>query len=140
MENILNKVKEKRSLLKRYIFRQKPINRWLVNITIICGIFAATMTGIPAVGGEGAIKAIKSETDFSIPVWQVLCIGATLCSIAATSATAVKNGFDTSNNLAKAQTCDARLEILELLLETDQIEQKEAIQKYGDYTAEITFL
>ena len=140
MEDLLNKVRNRRIGLQRYIRTEEPKNKRLLNIAIVCGILATLLTGIPALGGEKAIKQIKSQTNPVIPVWQIMCIGASVCTSIATAATSYKNSHDTSNKIAKAQVCDSKLEMLELLLETRQIENKQAIEKYGEYVSEVSFV
>src|SRR4051812_3550222 len=102
MEELLGKVRTRRSQVQAYIRKQEPRNRLLLNIAVICGIAGTTFAGIPAIGGNAAINGIKSVTATPLPVWQILCIGAALCTMAATIATNWRNIHDTANKLAKA--------------------------------------
>ena len=140
MDELLHKIRNRRLSLQHYIQREEPRNKRLLNIAIICGILATLLTGVPALGGEKAIKEIKSKTNPVIPVWQIMCIGASVCTSIATAATTYKNSYDTSNKIAKAQVCDSKLEILEILLADGQIENRQAIEKYGDYVSEVSFI
>ena len=60
--------------------------------------------------------------------------------MAATIATSLRSNHDTGNKLAKAQVCEAKLEMLELLLMNNQIDTKEGIEKYGEYATEVAFI
>jgi hypothetical protein len=140
MEELSDKIATKRNQLHEFISKQKPKNRWLMNIAVIGGIAGTAFAGIPAIGGTAAIEGIKSVTQPQLPVWQFLCIGAALSTLAATIATSLRNNFDTANRLSKAQICAAKLEMLDLLVRTKQIEMKQAIEKYGEYAAEVAFI
>ena len=140
MKELLHKIKSKRILVQEFISEQEPRNRTLINVAIICGITGTALAGIPAVGGSAAIDGIKAVTQPQLPIWQILCIGAALCTMAATVATSLRSNHDTTNKLSKAQVCEAKLEMLELLLINNQIEMKEAIQKYGEYSSEVSFI
>ncbi len=140
MDELLQKIVTKRNVVHAFVVKNEPKNRLLMNLAIICGIAGTALAGIPAVGGSAAIDGIKAVTQPQLPVWQILCIGAALSTMVATVATSLRSNHDTSNKLAKAQVCEAKLEILELLLMNNQIETKEAIEKYGEYTSEVAFI
>jgi hypothetical protein len=140
MEDLLQKIISKRNSVHSYIVKHEPRNRILINVAIICGVIGTALAGIPAIGGAGAIESIKAATQPSLPVWQLLCIGASLSTMSATIATTLRSNHDISNRLAKAQACEARLEMLELLLTNNQIETKQAIEKYGEYSSDVGFI
>jgi hypothetical protein len=140
MDELLQKIIAKRNLVHAFVSRHEPRNRLLINIAIICGIAGTALAGIPAIGGTAAIDGIKSVTQPQLPVWQILCIGAALATMAATVATSLRSNHDTSNKLAKAQACEAKLEMLELLLLNHQIDTKHAIEKYGEYSSDVAFI
>jgi hypothetical protein len=140
MEELLQKIIAKRNLVRAFVEKHEPRNRLLINVAIICGIVGTALAGIPAIGGTAAIDGIKSVTQPQLPVWQILCIGAALATMAATVATSLRSNHDTGNKLAKAQACEAKLEMLELLLMNNQIDTKQAIEKYGEYSSEVAFI
>jgi hypothetical protein len=140
MEELSDKITAKRNQVQEFISKQGPKNRWLMNVAVVGGIAGTAFAGIPAIGGTAAIEGIKSVTQPQLPVWQFLCIGAALCTLAATIATSLRNNFDTANKLSKAQICAAKLEMLDLLVRTKQIEMKQAIEKYGECAAEVAFI
>jgi arginine exporter protein ArgO len=140
MEELLNKIIAKREQVQHFISKQGPRNRRMLNIAIVCGILGTGLAGIPAIGGQETIDTLKAATNPGIPVWQILCIGAALSTMAATLATTVMTNHDSANKLSKAQVSKAKLEMLELLIKSDQIEQKQAIEKYGEYAADVAFI
>ena len=140
MDELLEKINAKRNLVRAFVEKQEPRNKLMVNVAIICGIAGTALAGIPAIGGTAAIDGIKAVTQPQLPVWQILCIGAALATMAATIATSLRSNHDTANKLSKAQACEAKLEMLELLISNNQIDAKHAIEKYGEYASEIAFI
>ena len=140
MEDLLQKIVAKRNNVHAFIAKHEPRNRILINVAIVCGIAGTALAGIPAVGGNAAIEGIKSVTQPGLPIWQILCIGASVSTMAATIATSLRSNHDMSTRLAKAQACEARLEMLELMISNQQIEISKAIEKYGEYSAEVAFI
>jgi hypothetical protein len=112
----------------------------MINIAIICGIAGTAFAGIPAVGGSAAIDSLKAATQPNLPIWQILCIGAALSTMVATIATSLRSNHDISGKLTKAQSCCVRLEMLELLMISEKIDLREAIEKYSEYAAEVSFI
>ena len=140
MDELLKKVSARRAQVEAYIRKIEPRNRRLINLAIICGIAGTAFAGVPAVGGSSAIESLKAATQPNLPIWQILCIGAALCTMIATIATSLRSNHETGGKLARAQACCARLEMLELLMISEKIELKEAIEKYGDFSADVSFL
>jgi len=140
MEELLQKISAKRSKVSAFAAKHSPKNKMLLNISIFCGVIGTALAGIPAIGGTAAIDTIKNATQPALPVWQFLCIGAALMTMAATITTSLRSNHDTGNKLAKAQVCEAKLEMLELLLINNQIDTKQAIEKYGEYSTEVAFI
>ena len=140
MEELLQKIISKRNVVHAFIVKHEPRNTLLINVAIIFGVIGTALAGVPALGGQGAIDSIKAATQPPLPVWQLICIGASLSTMAATIATTLRSNHDISNKLARAQACETKLEMLELLVTNNQIETKDAIEKYGEYCADIGFI
>ncbi len=140
MDELLHKINSKRKRVHDFIERHEPRNRMLINVAIICGIVGTALAGIPAIGGNGAINGIKAVAQTQLPIWQIICIGAAVSTMVATIATSLRNNHDITNKLSKAQVCEAKLEMLELLLLSNQIDLKQAVEKYGEYSAEVAFI
>jgi len=140
MEELLEKIIAKRNSIHSFIVKNEPRNKVLINVAIIFGVVGTGLAGIPAIGGQGAIDSIKAATQPALPVWQLICIGASLSTMVATIATTLRSNHDVSNRLAKAQACEAKLEMLELLVTSKQIETRQAIEKYGEYCADVGFV
>ena len=131
--NIHEKIISKRKIVSSYLSKQIPKNKLLINTAIVCGIVGTAFAGIPAAGGKPAVDALSTS-------WQFLCIGASVFTLIATVATTLRNNYDTTSKISKAQICNAKLEMLELLLAEGLIETKQAIERYGEYVADIAFI
>ena len=88
----------------------------------------SALAGIPAVDGTSAIDSIKEVTQPGLSVWQFLCIGAALTTRAATISTSIRSNQNTANRVAKAQVCDAKLEMLELICRTIELIQSKPLK------------
>ncbi len=134
---LLTKIKTKREEVSNYLARNESRHSRLSNSSIILGALTALLTAGPGVGGGEFIDAIKNFASFGIPVWQLLCLAATLFSVAAV----IVNGMLKSQNLASkitnARSCTSKLEGLETLLELQQMDVKQAAPLYTKYISEI---
>ncbi|WKN43883.1 hypothetical protein [Tunicatimonas pelagia] len=137
---LLAKIKTKRQELANYLRKTEPQNTKLINSSIIAGALAAAITAGPGVGGEGFISSAKDVVSFGVPVWQALCLAASVLSVIAV----IANGMLKSNGLAakisKTQLCDAKLEGLETMLELRQVDMKQALQLYTQQLSEISHI
>ncbi|MEM6842386.1 MAG: hypothetical protein AAF944_20135 [Bacteroidota bacterium] len=137
---LVARIQDKRRELATYLIKQEPRNARLINSSIVAGALAAALTAGPGAGGEGFISSAKGIISFGIPVWQVLCLSASVLSVIAV----IANGMLKSNNLSakitKTQACDAKLEGLETLLVLGQVDLKQATQLYTQYLTEISHI
>ena len=138
---LLKRIGDKRAEIAAYLAKSQPRNRRLVNTAIVCSAVAAAMTAGPAFGGKTLTAWLTETLRLESPVWQLLCLVATLCSIAAAIATNMSKSHDIASKILRAQTGDARLEGLETLLELDQIDVAKASSLYVEkYLPEIVFV
>lgn len=134
---LLKKIRTKRKALSDYLSKIEPRSSRLINYSIIAGAIAAGLTAGPGFGGEGFINTAKTMVSFGIPVWQMLCLVATLLSVIAVISNGMLKSHDLTSKIGQARMCDAKLEGLETMLELEQIEVKEAAQRYTQYLTEI---
>ncbi len=139
-EVLLTKIRNKRKELAEYLARTEPQNSRLINSSIITGALAAALTAGPGVGGDGFISAAKNMMSFGIPVWQVLCLLATVLSVTAVIANGMLKSHSLSSKVLKTRTCDAKLEGLETMLELAQLDIKQATQIYTNCLTEISHI
>lgn len=137
---LLAKIRDKRKELADYLAKVEPRNTKLINSSIIAGALAAALTAGPGVGGEGFISAAKDVVSFGIPVWQMLCLIATILSVSVVITNGMLKSHSLSAKVEKTRACDAKLEGLEIMLELEQVDLKQATQVYTQCLTEISHI
>lgn len=134
---LLQKIKTKRREVADYLKKSEPRQSRLITTSIVAAALAAALTAGPGVGGGGFIEAAKGVVSFGIPVWQVLCLLATILSVAAVITNSMLKSNDMTSKIAQVRGCDAKLEGLEIMLELQQIDLQQATTLYTQYLTEI---
>jgi hypothetical protein len=137
---LLGQVRTKRAEVERFLSRALPQRRRLLNTTILGGTVAAALTAAPAVGGQAFTKWLAAAFSLTSPAWQLLCGAATVSSIAATVATQVLKSNNVDEHVARAQTCRARLEVLDVGLSTGRLEPAQAATEYMKCVEDVAFI
>lgn len=134
---LLHRIQNKRRELARYLDESEPRHRRLLNTSIIAGAVAAALTAGPGFGGDEFITAAAAAVPLGVPIWQVLCLAATVFSVAVVIANGLLKSHDLASKISQTRTCDAKLEGLETMLELRQIDVQAAAQRYTQCLAEI---
>ena len=139
-EAIVAQIREKRTRLERFIARNLPRKRRLLNITIIGGTLAAALTAGPAVGGQSFTRWLTMAFELTAPAWQLLCGAAAACSVMATVATQLLKSQNVEEHVTRAQSVRAKLEVLEVGLATGTVDVRQATTEYLRCVEESAFL
>lgn len=134
---LLERIKTKRREVADYLNRYEPKQSRFITISIVAGALAAALTAGPGVGGSGFIETASGLVSFGIPIWQVLCLLATLLSMSAVITNGLLKSNDLTSKIAQVRGCDAKLEGLEIMLDMEQIDLKQAASLYTQYLTEI---
>jgi len=134
---LLDRIKTKRLEVAGYLNNYEPKQSRYIIISIVAGALAAALTAGPGFGGGGFIETASSLFTFGIPVWQVLCLLATLLSMSAVISNGLLKSNDLTSKISQARGCDAKLEGLEIMLSLGQIDLKQATSLYTQYLTEI---
>jgi hypothetical protein len=137
---LIGQIREKRSRLERFISRNLPRKRRLLNVTIVGGTLAAALTAGPAVGGQSFTQWLTKTLELASPAWQLLCAAAAACSLTATVATQLLKSQNVEEHVARAQSCRAKLEVLDVGLTTGMVDAKQAAAEYLRCVEETAFL
>jgi hypothetical protein len=137
---LLARVARKRADMERFISGALPRKRRLLNVTIVGGTLAAALTAGPAAGGPSFTAWLTSIFGLGSPAWQLLCGAATACSIGATVATQLLKSQNVEEHVARALSCRAKLEVLEVGLTTGQLDIPQATTEYMRCVEEASFL
>lgn len=137
---LLKRIATKREQISAFLSKSQPRSRKLVNTAIICGALAAALTAGPAFGGSTMTAWLTETLGLKSPVWQLLCLGSTICSVTAAIATNMSKSHAIASKILSAQACNAKLEGLELLIEMNQVDAEKSAALYTQYLTEISFV
>ncbi len=135
-ETLVKRIRDRRRNIRSFIDELEPRGVRLTNFNIVCGGIATLLTATPAIFG----KAVTDLVNTSVVTGRMLFALAALFSLMSTIAANLYKSHDMASRLAKAQSCDAKLEGLETLLELGQIPLKEAATQYTRLISEISFI
>jgi hypothetical protein len=138
--SLMTRIQEKRAEVTKFIQTTDRRNRRLTNIAIICGTVAAALTAGPALGGKSLNTWFTESFDVSLPIWQLLCFAAMVCSVAATIATNMSKSYDVLAKLMQAQVCNAKLEGLHSQTELKSLDVKQSSEQFAKLLTEISFV
>ena len=139
-EELLNRIRQKRNQMDRFLSGARPRKRRLLNTTIIGGTLAAALTAAPAIGGQSFTAWLTAGLGLTSPAWRVLCGAASVCSITATLATQLLKSHNTEENVTRAQGCRAKLEVLEVGVSMGQVDIHQATAEYLKCVEDAAFL
>ena len=139
-DDLLVRIRQKRQQVEVFVGGALPRKRRLLNITIFGGTLAAAFTAGPAAGGASFTAWLTSTFGLTSPSWQLLCGAAAACSVAATVSTQLLKSQHIEEHVARAQSCRAKLEVLEVGLTTGHIDTTQATSEFIRCVEEVSFL
>jgi MFS family permease len=139
-KDLLARIQEKRQQVEAFVAAAVPRKRRLLNITIVGGTLAAAFTAGPAAGGPTFTGWLTSTFGLTAPAWQLLCGAAAACSVAATVSTQLLKTQNVEEHVARAQSCRAKLEVLEIGLTTGQIDAAQVTTEFIRCVEDVSFL
>ncbi len=141
-DRLVQKIHEKRVVVKAFVQKEQRRNGLLTNLNIFCAGIAATLTAGPAVGGDKFTVTVQTLLKLSTDstVWRTLCLLALVLSLVALIANNLYRTQDLANRLAKAQAGSALLEGLETLVEFGIYSVEDATRLYQQYISDVDFI
>lgn len=141
-EELLARIRQKRSRLDRFLAAELPRKRRLLNTTIVGGTLASALTAAPAIGGTSLTASLTKAFGLSAtaPSWRLLCAAASVCSIVATLATQLLRSNNSEEHVTRAQGSRAKLEALDVGLSMGQLDDSQAASEYLKCIEETAFL
>jgi hypothetical protein len=139
-QELLARIQDKRRRVDSFVAAAVPRKRRLLNITIVGGTLAAALTAAPAAGGATFTSWLTTTLGLTSPAWQILCGAAAACSVAATVSTQLLKTQNVEEQVARAQSCRAKLEVLEVGLTTGHIDAMQATTEFIRCVEEVSFL
>ena len=139
-DDMVSRIREKRTQLETFLSAARPRKRRLLNTTIVGGSLAAALTAAPAVGGQSFAAWLTGALGLASPSWRLLCAAASVCSVTATIATQLLKSNNIEEHVTRAQGCRAKLEVLEVGLTMGQIDTRQATSEYLKCVEDAAFL
>ena len=116
--DLIEEIAHQQESVDTYLDSAKPRFSRLTMVSILGSAVAAALTAGPAMGGPpftDQVRALLSLSEQST-VWRVLCLGATLLSIAAAVAVNLMKADDLSAHVAAAEAARTHLRALRIRL------------------------
>ena len=139
-DDILSRIRAKRAEVERFLSAAVPRKRRLLNTTIVGGSMAAALTAGPAVGGQAFTAWLTMTMGLTSPSWRLLCGAASAASIMATVATQLLKSNNIEQNIGRAQSARAKLEVLETSLTLGQLDTRQAVAEFLKCVEDAAFL
>jgi hypothetical protein len=139
-DDILGRIRDKRAEVERFLGAAVPRKRRLLNTTIVGGSLAAAFTAGPAVGGQPFTAWLTMSLGLTSPSWRLLCGAASVASILATVATQVLKSNNLEQNIGRAQSARAKLEVLETSVTLGQLDPRQAAAEFLKCVEDAAFL
>ena len=138
--DLASRIAQKRSQVEAFVARAVPRKRRLLNLTIVAGTLAAALTAGPAAGGATFTGWLTMTLGLTSPSWRLLCGLASMCSLAASVSTQMLKSQQIEEHVVRAQSCLAKLEVLEIGLSAGEIDASRATAEYMRCVEEASFL
>jgi MFS family permease len=129
-DELLQRIREKRVAVDRFLAATQPRKRRLLNTTIVGGTLAAALTAGPAVGGASFTAWLTQTLSLRSPSWRLLCAAASISSVLATVATQLLKTNNIEEHVAQAQSCRAKLEVLDVAITLGQLDTAQATGEF----------
>jgi hypothetical protein len=112
----------------------------LLNLTVVTGTLAATLTAAPALGGKPVADWLTVTFGLTSPAWRLLCAAALLCSLTATITTQLVKSHHVDEHVSRAQAARTGLEVLELGLASRSTDFADAAEKCLACIKDVSFV
>ncbi len=139
-QTLIDNIDVKRRKVSEYLNKNEPRHSRLITFSIIAGALSATLTAGPGLGGTDFILSAGEFLSLGVPVWQAVCLLATICSVAVVIVNGILKSSDMMSRISQARVCDAKLEGLAVMLSMNQIDLKQAASLYTQYLTEISHI
>ena len=116
-------IQRTRDQVAKYLGQARTRQRRLLNVAIV-----AALAGAPAVVGVQP------------SVWRILCILAAVCSLVAAVVTQLQKSNSVGENVSRAETVRARLEVLNIGLISGNLSQEQAATEYAACVEQSSFI
>lgn len=141
-QTLLARITTRRTAIGTYIHDLEPRGTYLNRVSTVCSGAASVLTAGPALGGDTFTQSTQQIFGLTneAAVWQLLCLGAMILSLAAAVTTSLFERRNVVDQLRQAEVGQTKLEGLAVLLEFGQMPVAEAARLYYQYVNELPFV
>jgi hypothetical protein len=139
-EELLARVRSKRAEVGKYVEVNCRRRRFLVNLVVIAGAFAALLTAPAAVGGKHFTDWLQQVLNSPAPSWQFLCLFASLASLATVAAIQIQKSNNYEEHIVRAQGARAALEVLEISITSGSLTTRKATSQFLKCLEDCSFM
>jgi hypothetical protein len=136
------RIERRRASIGAYLREVRPRQNRLSTLSVVGSSVVAALTAGPGLGQEGftdSVAGLLSLQDTSL-VWQVLCLLATILSVAVALATHLATNKGKADQISAAETSSAELEGLQAALTFGNLPLAEAVRLYQQYSVKAAFV
>jgi hypothetical protein len=123
-------IQRTRDQVATYLGNARTRQRRLLNVAIVAGVLATALAGGPAIVPGGV----------PTPVWRTLCILAAVSSLVAAVVTQLQKSNSVGENVSRAETIRARLDVLNIGLISGNLSQDQAATEYAACVEQSSFI
>jgi hypothetical protein len=139
-EELLARVRSKRAEVNKYVEVNCRRRRFLVNLVVVAGAFAALLTAPAAVGGKPFTDWLQQLLNSPGPSWQFLCLFASLSSLATVAAIQIQKSNNYEEHIVRAQGMRAALEVLEVSITSGSLTTRKATSQFLKCLEDCSFM
>jgi hypothetical protein len=139
-EELLARVRSKRAEVNKYVEVNCRRRRFLVNLVVIAGAFAALLTAPAAAGGKRFTDWLQELLNSPAPSWQFLCLFASLSSLATVAAIQIQKSNNYEEHIVRAQEVRAALEVLEVSITSGSLTTRKATSQFLKCLEDCSFM
>lgn len=140
LAELSRRVRAKRDDVDAYVATVSTRRDRLMYVTVVCGSVATALTASPALGGETFTAWLTATLQLNNPAWRLLCLGAMVCSLAATIATQLSRSRNDDATLTAAQRARCALDALEVTITLGQVNLGDATDRYLQCLEDLPFI
>ena len=139
-EELLARVRSKRAEVDKYVEVNCRRRRFLVNLVVIAGAFAALLTAPAAAGGKRFTDWLQELVNSPAPSWRFLCLFASLSSLATVAAIQIQKSNNYEEHIIRAQEVRAALEVLEVSITSGSVTTRKATSQFLKCLEDCSFM
>ena len=141
-QDLTRQIDQRRDDIRAFLRRARPKRNRLTNVSVVGSSVVAALTAGPGFGQNNFNTAVAGAFSLSSTsiVWQVICILASILSLAAAIASGLANSRNSAEQISTAESASAQLDGLLTALKYGQLPVGDAARLYQEYSSKAAFI